>query len=115
MSDDNKDRFPKLSDGIEPDWRTWLQRVMPELYGRVSTAYPDKNLYDLLEMVPPHQRGPQVTQIEEQIEIPRLYPDRDGNPGELNGKPIYDARGDPVVDLKMGPKDIMQDDAHRGR
>ena len=94
MSDDNKDRFPKLSDGIEPDWRTWLQRVMPELYGRVSTAYPDKNLYDLLEMVPPHQRGPQVTQIEEQIEIPRLYPDRDGNPGDLNGKPIYDARGD---------------------
>ena len=44
MSDDHKDRFPKLSDGVSPDWRTWKQRVMPGLYGKTSAAYPDKNL-----------------------------------------------------------------------
>ena len=75
MSDDHKDRFPKLSDGVSPDWRTWKQRVMPELYGKTSAAYPDKNLYQVLEMVPPRERGPLVTPIEEQIEIPRMYPD----------------------------------------
>ena len=73
MSDDHKDRFPKLSDGVSPDWRTWKQRVMPELYGKTSAAYPDKNLYQVLEMVPPRERGPLVTEIEEQIEIPRMY------------------------------------------
>ena len=72
MSDDHKDRFPKLSDGVDPDWRTWLQQVMPELYGKTSAAYPDKNLYQVLEMVPPRERGPLVTPIEEQIEIPRM-------------------------------------------
>ena len=57
MSDDHKDRFPKLSDGVSPDWRTWKQRVMPELYGKTSAAYPDKNLYQVLEMVPPRERA----------------------------------------------------------
>ena len=31
---------------------------MPELYGKASAAYPDKNLYQVLEMVPPRERGP---------------------------------------------------------
>ena len=110
MSDDHKDRFPKLSDGVSPDWRTWLQRVMPELYGKTSAAYPDKNLYQVLEMVPPHERGPLVTSLEEQVEIPRMYPDKEGNPNNLNGTPMVDGRGDPVVDYQMVPRQVTQED-----
>ena len=107
---DNKDRFPKLSDGVDPDWRTWLQQVMPELYGKASTAYADKNLHDLLEMTPPRERGPLVTPIEEEVQVPRLYPDKAGNPGNLNGTAMVDGRGDPVFDIEIVPKEITQDD-----
>ena len=81
MSDDHKDRFPKLSDGVSPDWRTWKQRVMPELYGRTSAAYPDKNLYQVLEMVPPRERGPLVTPMEEGSSLLRRSKRRRTKPG----------------------------------
>ena len=50
MSDDHKDRFPKLSDGVSPDWRTWKQRVMPELYGKCVLFFKTLNIFSSSEV-----------------------------------------------------------------
>ena len=73
MSDDHKDRFPKLPDGVSPDWRTWKQRVMPGLYGKTSAAYPDKNLYQVLEIGQSAHKQHAVALYMWAFDIPLIY------------------------------------------
>ena len=34
-----------------------------------------------------------ATPIEEEVQVPRVYPDKEGNPNDLNGTQMFDGRG----------------------